>query len=56
MLTAVSGRPAVCVPAFNFQSVFALLAESERYGAWSVPDHKIFGDQMVAYANVFIRT
>src|SRR6266496_3523916 len=40
-------------PGFNFNLFSLSLPESERYGAWVSADHKIFGDQMVAYADAF---
>src|SRR5437016_2953259 len=40
-------------PGFNFNLFSLSFPESERYGAWLSADHKIFGDQMVAYANAF---
>src|SRR5438270_10994425 len=40
-------------PGFNFNLFSTSLPESERYGAWVSADHKVFGDQMVAYANAF---
>src|SRR6266496_1025373 len=40
-------------PGFNFNLFSLSLPESERYGAWVSADHKIFGDQMVAYADGF---
>src|SRR5213596_653227 len=40
-------------PGFNFNLFSLSLPESERYGTWVSADHKIFGDQMVAYADAF---
>src|SRR3984893_15423531 len=40
-------------PGVNFNLFSLSLPESERYGAWVSADHKIFGDQMVAYADGF---
>src|SRR5438876_4179592 len=40
-------------PGFNFNQFSLSLPESERYGAYVSADHKIFGDQMVAYADGF---
>src|SRR5438309_3930077 len=40
-------------PGFNFNLFSLSLPESERYGAWVSADHKIFGDQMVVYADGF---
>src|SRR3954470_17240742 len=40
-------------PGFNFNLFSSSLPESERYGAWLSADHKIFGDQMVVYADGF---
>ena len=40
-------------PGFNFNLFSLSLPESERYGAWLSADHKVFGDQMVVYANGF---
>src|SRR5213596_500302 len=40
-------------PGFNFNQFSLSLPESERYGTWVSADHKIFGDQMVAYADAF---
>jgi iron complex outermembrane recepter protein len=40
-------------PGFNFNLFSLSYPESERYGAWLSADHKIFGDQMVAYADGF---
>src|SRR5438874_5758423 len=41
------------LPGFNFNQFSLSLPESERYGAWVSADHKIFGDQMVVYADGF---
>src|SRR4051812_6735920 len=40
-------------PGFNFNLFSSSLPESERYGVWLSGDHKVFGDQMVVYANGF---
>src|SRR5256885_3081585 len=40
-------------PGFNFNQFSLSLPESERYGAYVSAEHKIFGDQMVAYADGF---
>jgi iron complex outermembrane recepter protein len=40
-------------PGFNFNQFSLSLPESERYGAYLSADHKIFGDQMVIYADGF---
>jgi iron complex outermembrane recepter protein len=40
-------------PGFNFNLFSSSLPESERYGVWLSGDHKIFGDQMVLYADGF---
>src|SRR5216117_2853313 len=40
-------------PGFNFNLFSLSLPESERYGTWVSADHKIFGDQMVVYADAF---
>jgi iron complex outermembrane recepter protein len=41
------------LPGFNFNEFSLSYPESERYGVYLSADHKIFGDQMVAYANGF---
>src|SRR5438034_3604239 len=41
------------LPGFNFNEFSLSYPESERYGVYLSVDHKIFGDQMVAYANGF---
>jgi len=38
-------------PGFNFNLTAASYPESERYGGYLSADHKIFGDQMVLYAD-----
>jgi iron complex outermembrane receptor protein len=38
-------------PGFNFNLTAASFPESERYGGYLSADHKIFGDQMVLYAD-----
>jgi iron complex outermembrane receptor protein len=38
-------------PGFNFNLSAASFPESERYGGYLAADHKIFGDQMVLYAD-----
>ena len=40
-------------PGFNFNQFSLSFPESERYGAYLSADHKIFGDQMVVYADGF---
>src|SRR5438270_1038582 len=40
-------------PGFNFNLFSLSFPESERYGAYVSGDHKIFGDQMVVYADGF---
>ncbi len=40
-------------PGFNFNLFSSSLPESERYGLWLAADHKVFGDQMVVYADGF---
>jgi len=40
-------------PGFNFNLFSSSLPESERYGLWLSGDHKIFGDQLVVYADGF---
>src|SRR5436190_648689 len=40
-------------PGFNFNLFSSSLPESERYGLWLSADHKVFGDQMVVYADGF---
>src|SRR5947208_4995761 len=40
-------------PGFNFNLFASSLPESERYGVYLSGDHKIFGDQMVVYADGF---
>src|SRR6266487_2578739 len=40
-------------PGFNFNQFSLSFPESERYGLWLSGDHKIFGDQMVVYADGF---
>ena len=40
-------------PGFNFNLFSSSLPESERYGAWFSADRKVFGDQMVVYADGF---
>src|SRR5437667_8857795 len=40
-------------PGFNFNQFSLSLPQSERYGAYVSAEHKIFGDQMVAYADGF---
>src|SRR5437764_1095191 len=41
------------LPGFNFNEFSLSYPESERYGVYLSGDHKIFGDQMVVYANGF---
>jgi iron complex outermembrane receptor protein len=38
-------------PGFNFNQFSLSFPESERYGVWLSGDHKVFGDQMVVYAD-----
>ncbi|PYJ48855.1 MAG: hypothetical protein DME87_11050, partial [Verrucomicrobia bacterium] len=40
-------------PGFNFNQFSLSFPESERYGAYVSGDHKVFGDQMVVYADGF---
>ena len=40
-------------PGFNFNLFSLSLPESERYGVWLSADRKVFGDQMVVYADGF---
>ena len=40
-------------PGFNFNQFSLSFPESERYGLWLSGDHKVFGDQMVVYADGF---
>jgi iron complex outermembrane recepter protein len=40
-------------PGFNFNQFSLSFPESERYGVWLSGDHKVFGDQMVVYADGF---
>jgi iron complex outermembrane recepter protein len=40
-------------PGFNFNQFSLSFPESERYGVWLSADHKVFGDQMVVYADGF---
>src|SRR5256884_2884575 len=40
-------------PGLNFNQFSLSLPQSERYGAYVSAEHKIFGDQMVAYADGF---
>jgi iron complex outermembrane recepter protein len=40
-------------PGFNFNQFSLSFPESERYGAYLSADHKVFGDQMVVYADGF---
>src|SRR5437660_6340030 len=41
------------LPGFNFNQFSLSFPESERYGVYLSGDHKIFGDQMVVYADGF---
>jgi iron complex outermembrane receptor protein len=41
------------LPGFNFNEFSLSFPESERYGVYLSADHKIFGDQMVVYADGF---
>src|SRR5437868_2093813 len=38
-------------PGFNFNLFASSFPESERYGTYLAADHKVFGDQMVLYAD-----
>ena len=38
---------------FNINQFTGELPATERYGGFIIADHKIFGDQMVAYGDVF---
>ena len=38
---------------FNFNKFSLSFPESERYGGYLAADHKVFGDQMVVYADMF---
>ena len=38
---------------FNYNQFSLSFPESERYGLWLAGDHKVFGDQLVLYANGF---
>ena len=38
---------------FNFNKFSLSFPESERYGGYLAADHKVFGDQMVIYADMF---
>ena len=40
-------------PGFNFNQFSLSFPESERYGGYLSADHKVFGDQMVVYADGF---
>jgi len=40
-------------PGFNFNQFSLSYPESERYGGYLSADHKVFGDQMVVYADGF---
>src|SRR5882762_5057933 len=40
-------------PGFNFNAFSLSFPESERYGVYLSADHKVFGDQMVVYADGF---
>src|SRR5205085_4171055 len=41
------------LPGFNFNEFSLSFPESERYGIYLSGDHKVFGDQLVIYANGF---
>src|SRR5437867_3630272 len=43
-------------PGFNFNQFSLSFPESERYGAYVSAEHKVFGDQMVVYADGFYRS
>ena len=47
--TYTAGRSSV----FNFNAFSESLPESTRYGGYLAGDHKIYGDQMVGYADMF---
>ena len=47
--TYTAGRSSL----FNFNAFSESLPESTRYGGYLSGDHKIFGDQMVGYADMF---
>src|SRR5439155_1713601 len=40
-------------PGFNFNLFAASFPESERYGGYLAADHKVFGDQLVLYADFY---
>ena len=41
------------LPGFNFNEFSLSFPESERYGAYVSAEHKVFGDQLVVYADAF---
>ena len=41
------------LPGYNFNQFSLSFPESERYGGYASAEHKIFGEQMVGYADVF---
>src|SRR5947208_1364979 len=41
------------LPGFNFNEFSLSYPESERYGGYFAADHKVFGDQMVLYADAY---
>ena len=49
-LTPTPAFPAV---GFNFNAYREALPDSERYGGFGMPRHKICGDQLVLYADMF---
>ncbi len=45
--------PGGILPGFNFNEFSLSYPESERYGAYLSAEHKVFGDQLVIYADGF---
>src|SRR5438309_1322562 len=41
------------LPGFNFNEFSLSFPETERYGGYFAADHKVFGDQMVLYADAY---
>src|SRR5438477_2023872 len=41
------------LPGFNFNEFSLSYPEAERYGGYFAADHKVFGDQMVLYADAY---
>src|SRR5436190_17676471 len=41
------------LPGFNFNEFSLSYTEAERYGGYFAADHKVFGDQMVLYADAY---